>query len=62
MPLYTYVCQSCGHQHDEHRTVADRDDIVRCPKCKLHDLRRVPTVAGFIITGFNAKNGYTKQE
>lgn len=34
MPLYDYVCVSCGARWEEQRSMADRDASTICPVCE----------------------------
>lgn len=33
MPLYGQVCKTCGHQFDDHRSMAQCENQPPCPKC-----------------------------
>jgi len=33
MPLYCFICTSCGHQDSAVRPISKRDDATDCPKC-----------------------------
>jgi predicted nucleic acid-binding Zn ribbon protein len=61
MPSYLYTCPKCGAQTTRFKTVEKRDDA---PVCNQHRqplvMDRTPTAANFTVTGFNAKNGYSK--
>jgi len=30
VPLYSYICQTCGKQEDAYRSIADRDKAPEC--------------------------------
>jgi predicted nucleic acid-binding Zn ribbon protein len=61
MPSYLYKCPKCDAQTSRFKKIEDRDDA---PICVQHKqplvMERVPTSANFTVTGFNAKNGYSK--
>jgi putative FmdB family regulatory protein len=46
MPLYEYVCRSCGHRFETFKSVEERNDSVECPACEK-DSRRV--LSGFAV-------------
>jgi len=64
MPLYDLKCANCGAEH--------KDVLVKgwqhhyspaCSRCKkVGSLQRVPRAAAFTVKGFNAANGYSKEE
>ena len=58
MPIYAYLCPDCGASYDLVRRMAD-DTIPVCHHCET-PLERRPTAANFTITGYNAKNGYSR--
>lgn len=61
MPLYTFTCPRCGHTQDIPLTIDERDRVkVKCRKCACNRMERVKTAASFVITGFNAKNRYSR--
>ena len=39
MPIYGYVCKSCGHELDALQKISD-DPLVDCPDCGEPQLRR----------------------
>ena len=41
MPRYDMFCKKCKFLHEVQVKLADFDKIVRCPKCKEHELERM---------------------
>jgi len=50
MPAYLYQCQSCGARFKLKQSFSDAQVIV-CPKCHRHTVRRVPQVPALIFRG-----------
>lgn len=46
MPLYEYVCDSCGRRFEAFKSVSQRNDAMGCPGCKKKS-RRV--LSGFSV-------------
>lgn len=44
MPIYEYVCRSCGHPFEE---LVQSDTKVACPTCKHEDVER--TLSAFAV-------------
>jgi putative FmdB family regulatory protein len=40
MPFYDYRCEDCGHEFEEQRPVAARDEA-ECPGCRGRRVRRL---------------------
>lgn len=63
MPKWDYKCSHCEKYYEmTFRNLADRDwwaGKVVCDTCHA-PLERLPAAPGFVVTGFNAKNGYSK--
>lgn len=49
MPVYTYKCDTCGHQFDIRQRFAD-DPLTKCPQCE-NEIRRVITQVGVVFKG-----------
>lgn len=62
MPTYSYKCEACGNAEDARRPVAERNDVSMCKVCDEGYMMRQATAPTFIINGYNAKNGYTKND
>lgn len=41
MPLYDYVCYSCGNNFEKLRRMSDDDGEVRCPDCDSEKIERL---------------------
>lgn len=50
MPIYTYRCENCGVQFDEHQSFTD-PSLTICPKCKMPALRKVFLPVGIVFKG-----------
>lgn len=50
MPIYPYVCSSCGHEFDLLQKVSD-DPLRQCPDCGEDSLRKKLTAAAFHLKG-----------
>ena len=46
MPVYEYQCQKCGEGFERRRSMADRDEEIKCPKCRTKHPRRVFSIFG----------------
>ena len=44
MPIYTYTCKS-GHEFEELRSVAERNELRPCPVCKAKTERKAEAPA-----------------
>lgn len=60
MPLYTYQCHACKKEHTQVRFIEARDQASQCPSCGSWHTWKKPDAPNFVVTGFNAKNGYAK--
>lgn len=49
MPIYTYVCGSCGHAFEKNTRIADRKEPEKepCPSC--HELKVQHTISGTMV-------------
>lgn len=66
MPRYDFKCEDCGHVREDvwmstyrESQGVDTLDIAPCEKCGGL-LRKMPSAPNFTVTGYNAKNGYSK--
>ena len=50
MPIYPYICGTCGHEFDKLQKVSDDPDK-HCPECGEESLRRKVTAAAFHLKG-----------
>lgn len=49
MPIYEYVCESCGHQFDMMQKMSD-SNIQKCEKCGK-DSKRIISQTSFMLKG-----------
>ena len=68
MPIYPYICGTCGHEFDKLQKVSDDPDK-HCPECGEESLRRKVTAAafhlkgtGWYVTDFKDKGGKKDQK
>ncbi len=40
MPVYEYICSSCGHPFDKMVRFSDTNPDTSCPKCKSTETRK----------------------
>ena len=50
MPIYSYRCESCGHQQDILQKMSD-PLLTVCPSCGASTFRKQVTAAGFQLKG-----------
>lgn len=50
MPVYTYRCESCGVQFDQHQSY-DEDPLVICPECREKSLQKLIQPVGIVFKG-----------
>lgn len=50
MPIYTYRCENCGVQFEQHQRFTD-SSLVRCPECKKNTLRKVYMPVSIVFKG-----------
>ncbi|MEO8937308.1 MAG: FmdB family zinc ribbon protein [Burkholderiaceae bacterium] len=50
MPIYSYRCETCGHQQDVLQKMSD-PLLVTCPACGASTYRKQVTAAGFQLKG-----------
>lgn len=51
MPLYEYVCRSCGHRFERMRKVSERLAAPACPACALEVAALAVSVPGRVGAG-----------
>ncbi len=50
MPIYEYVCRSCGAELEKLQKLADAP-LADCPECEEPELKRKISAAGFRLSG-----------
>ena len=50
MPVYSYLCEECGHRFDQFQHFTD-DPLTVCPVCGQVALRKVYTPVGIVFKG-----------
>jgi putative FmdB family regulatory protein len=50
MPIYEYVCESCGHHLEALQKISE-DPLVYCPECGADALRKKVSAAAFRLKG-----------
>ena len=50
MPIYAFMCESCGHSFDKLQKLSDPDPEI-CPNCGQHTLKRQVTAPSFRLAG-----------
>ena len=50
MPIYEYVCQSCGHAFDALQKMSD-DRLTDCPECGEPQLKKLLSAPNFRLKG-----------
>lgn len=50
MPIYEYLCTSCGHQLESLQRLSDAP-LVDCPECGKPTLQKQISAAGFRLSG-----------
>jgi putative FmdB family regulatory protein len=50
MPIYAYMCESCGHAKDVLQKISDAP-LTQCPACGADAFRKQVTAAGFQLKG-----------
>ncbi len=50
MPIYEYVCQSCGHDMEALQKISD-PPLTECPQCGKPELKKQISAAGFRLKG-----------
>lgn len=62
MPIYEFMCNQCGHQHDEY--IRYNPDIVAidCPHCETKTSYRLPSIPAPARGDFGTVNRRPRQE
>ena len=50
MPIYEYLCKSCGHELEKLQRMSDLA-LTDCPACNQSELKRLVSAAGFRLKG-----------
>ena len=50
MPIYEYRCDSCGHELEAIQKMSDAV-LTDCPECKIPELKKLISAAGFRLKG-----------
>ncbi len=50
MPIYEYVCKSCGYQQDVLQKMSD-SPLTDCPQCAEPEFTKLVSAAGFRLKG-----------
>ena len=50
MPIYEYVCNECGHQHEALQKMSDAP-LLECPACEKDGLKKKISAPGFRLSG-----------
>jgi putative FmdB family regulatory protein len=50
MPIYEYLCRSCGHEHEVIQKISD-PALTDCPACNKPELTKKISAAGFRLKG-----------
>lgn len=50
MPIYEYLCESCGHEMEKIQKMSD-DPLKDCPACEKPALRKLVSAAAFRLKG-----------
>lgn len=50
MPIYSYLCQDCGHKLEKIQRLTDAP-LTICPQCNQASLKKQITAASFKLTG-----------
>ncbi len=50
MPIYEYLCQACGHEHEAIRKLSD-PVLSQCPACGKPELKKMISASGFQLKG-----------
>ena len=40
MPIYEYLCESCGQNYEQLRRMSEADNSLQCPSCSSSDVHR----------------------
>lgn len=50
MPIYEYVCESCGHYLEARQKLSD-EPLTDCPNCRQSRLERIVSASNFSLKG-----------
>ncbi|MEM7100698.1 MAG: zinc ribbon domain-containing protein [Pseudomonadota bacterium] len=50
MPIYEYVCESCGHELEAIQKMSD-EPLRTCPACQMDDLKKKISATAFRLKG-----------
>ena len=50
MPIYAFICESCGHSFDRLQKLSDADPAA-CPECGAPAVKRQVTAPSFRLSG-----------
>lgn len=50
MPIYEYICRSCGFEKEHLQKMSDAP-IAQCPDCGSHEYVKLVSAAGFQLKG-----------
>ena len=50
MPIYEYLCKTCGHQFDALQKISD-DPLTDCPECGRPELKKLLSAPNFRLKG-----------
>jgi putative FmdB family regulatory protein len=50
MPIYEYVCNSCGHEFEEWQKITDAP-VRKCPACGKRKVERLVSLSAFHLKG-----------
>ncbi|RLA82476.1 MAG: zinc ribbon domain-containing protein [Deltaproteobacteria bacterium] len=57
MPLYEYLCKTCGYTFEVLQLKKEDEREVECPRCKSKDTQKL--ISGFTAIGRCEKKGFT---
>jgi putative FmdB family regulatory protein len=60
MPIYQYICKTCGNTEERIRKVSERHMLTVCVECLAPVQRVISAPAAIKINGFSEANGYSK--
>lgn len=46
MPIYEFICNSCGHQFEELCKINFKLEEIECPECSKKDVKKKPSLFG----------------
>jgi putative FmdB family regulatory protein len=50
MPIYEYVCNSCGYEFEEWQKITDAP-VLKCPSCGKRKVERLVSLSAFHLKG-----------